>query len=271
MPNSLADLVKRENRFGHDARQFPYDVRGWGGYGLPTLAECTDPNWIAGWSTGSTPTVPNMPPAAPAAVDLWDLSPTGSMNTTYSDQALNSAYKAGTRVADDVILTNVIGFDVKVWEPAANGGSGGYIDLGSNEVAAQNLPAVSITPGKTPAFQSPQGPTNYRFSNGGITESGLSGSGTIPRVYDSGCFSYANELGNSQGTNGLPDNPTYNPTGIVDASSEFIMTSGSLAGYAPGVSPYPVPLRGIQVTIRCFEPDSKQIREITIEHDFLPK
>ncbi len=64
VPNSLAELVKRENRFGHDARQFPYDVRGWGGYGLPTLAECTDPNWIAGWSTGSTPT-PTAPPAVP--------------------------------------------------------------------------------------------------------------------------------------------------------------------------------------------------------------
>jgi hypothetical protein len=35
-------------------------------------------------------------------------------------------------------------------------------------------------------------------------------------------------------------------------------------------APYPVPLRGIQVKIRVFEPDSRQIREVTIVHSFLP-
>jgi hypothetical protein len=35
--------------------------------------------------------------------------------------------------------------------------------------------------------------------------------------------------------------------------------------------PYPVPLRGIQVKIRTFEPDSRQIREVTVVQDFLPR
>ena len=35
--------------------------------------------------------------------------------------------------------------------------------------------------------------------------------------------------------------------------------------------PYAVPLRGIQVKIRAFEPDSKQIREVTVVQDFLPQ
>ena len=35
--------------------------------------------------------------------------------------------------------------------------------------------------------------------------------------------------------------------------------------------PYPYPLRGIQVKIRAFEPDSKQIREVTVVQDFLPQ
>ena len=34
---------------------------------------------------------------------------------------------------------------------------------------------------------------------------------------------------------------------------------------------YPVPLRGIQVKIRTFEPDSKQVREVTVIQDFLPQ
>ena len=33
--------------------------------------------------------------------------------------------------------------------------------------------------------------------------------------------------------------------------------------------PYPYPLRGIQIKIRVFEPDSKQVREITLTHEFL--
>ena len=46
--------------------------------------------------------------------------------------------------------------------------------------------------------------------------------------------------------------------GIVDDATESVT--------AP---PYPVQLRGIQVKIRVFEPDSRQIREVTVVQDFL--
>jgi prepilin-type N-terminal cleavage/methylation domain-containing protein len=280
-PNSLADLVKRENRYGHDATPggFPFESRQWLGYGLPTLAECTSKNWMRNWSVGSTPlTLPvkNQSPAGPA--DMWDTTPnsqfslTASSGTSLSDQALTNGANDGLRISDDVILTNVIGFDVKVWEPAANGGAGGYIDLGSNPTGAQ----TPVGPVPLNTFLSrPKGPTYYRFTDGGIQESGLAGSGTTPRIYDSGCFSYANELGGGQATNGMADfnvaSPTNGTTSVVDQMSEYVMRSGPLNKRAPGISPYPSPLRGIQITIRCFEPDSRQIREITVEHDFLPK
>jgi len=62
-------------------------------------------------------------------------------------------------------------------------------------------------------------------------------------------------------TNGLDDNPQgQTGYGVVDDTSELITQP-----------PYPVPLRGIQIKIRCFEPDSRQVKEVTIEHDFLPK
>ena len=41
-----------------------------------------------------------------------------------------------------MFLTNVIGFDVKVWEPAANGSAGGYVDLGYGNVARINSRAT---------------------------------------------------------------------------------------------------------------------------------
>ena len=267
VPNSLADLTKRENRFGHDASKFPYDVRGWGSNCLPTLAECSSTTWMGGWQTGTTP--------APSSgytgnVDMWDNTPNSTINTPnstvnnpgLSDQALNSALD-GARVADDVVLTNVIGFDVKVWEPAANGGAGGYVDLGSTEAGAQGG-AVALT-----SFLPPKNAGYYRFNNGGITESGLSGTGSQPRIYDSGTFSYFNELAGGLLTNGFDDDNSL----VVDDLSEAIVTGGSpppgVSGNAPGIAPYPVPLRGIQIKIRCFEPDSRQVKEITIEHDFL--
>jgi hypothetical protein len=62
-------------------------------------------------------------------------------------------------------------------------------------------------------------------------------------------------------TNGFDDPGNSGVTnGIVDDDDEKITSP-----------PYPAPLRGIQVKIRVFEPDSRQIREVTIVQDFLPK
>jgi prepilin-type N-terminal cleavage/methylation domain-containing protein len=57
-----------------------------------------------------------------------------------------------------------------------------------------------------------------------------------------------------QGTNGVDDNLD----GVIDDPGEL---------EAP--PPYTAPLRGIQVKIRCFDPDSKQIREVTIIQEFV--
>ena len=41
--------------------------------------------------------------------------------------------------------------------------------------------------------------------------------------------------------------------------------------YGSDEPPYPSALRGIQIKIRVFEPDSRQIREVTVIQDFLPR
>jgi hypothetical protein len=58
------------------------------------------------------------------------------------------------------------------------------------------------------------------------------------------------------GTNGFDDDNN----GVVDDPGEMETSA-----------PYPAPLRGIQVKIRVFEPDSRQVREVTVVQDFLPK
>ena len=118
VPNSLADLTKRENRYAHPASTFPFDARAWGCLGLPTLAECSSPTWMAGWVNGSTPPpsgIPNVP-----QVDLWDSS-TGSADSLSVAKLLPNGVLAtdGTRPANDVVLNNVIGFDIQVYGTGA--------------------------------------------------------------------------------------------------------------------------------------------------------
>ena len=253
VPNSLSDLTKRENRFAHPVDAFPFDVRRWGLLGLPTLAECTSPTWMANWGSGTTPQVISGPNIT--QMDYWDSAYiANAFGTASPDQVLDQAQDA-IRLADDVILNNVIGFDVKVWEPAANSGAGGYVDLG-----------YAGTPFNS-ALVPPTGPTIPRFNHTGAPKSQLVGP---PCIYDTYNFAYENEgiyqfdasgkiqvkTPGGQSTNGLDDDGS----GIVDDASELLTQP-----------PYPVPLRGIQITIRCYEPNSHQIRQVTIEHDFLPK
>ncbi len=55
------------------------------------------------------------------------------------------------------------------------------------------------------------------------------------------------------GTNRADDNGN----GLVDEALEFETSP-----------PYPVPLRGIEVRLRCYDPVSKQVRQITIRQAF---
>lgn len=228
VPNTLADLTKRENRFAHNPTAFPYDVRGWGLFGLPTLGECSDPTWQAGATAPTTATANQM--------DFWAQNPfTGWNPSPDPETGTWTQYPNGTRISEDVILTNVIGFDVKVYDPDV----GDYVDLGYNPGAGT------------------------RFSGYGEARSQLVGSATTPRVYCTWSDHYERDGVDQNGdavadaaTNGFDDNGTG---GVDDITERDTMP------------PYPYPLRGIQVKIRVFEPDSQQVREMTVVQDFLPK
>ncbi|MEX0585349.1 MAG: prepilin-type N-terminal cleavage/methylation domain-containing protein, partial [Pirellulales bacterium] len=89
--NSLGDLTKRENRYGHHPRKltnamlasdplcgYPHGIGRWGQLGLPTLRECSDTSWPFPWYQNAAPSaVPTTGvPAAgfanlPASVDYW--------------------------------------------------------------------------------------------------------------------------------------------------------------------------------------------------------
>jgi type II secretory pathway component PulJ len=229
IPNTLGDLTRRECRYAHwwPAAAFPYDVRNWHWTiqgnprqypTLPTLGECS----AAGWAVGHAPMTAQI-----QTLDFW----TNVENCRVSNDAFATG---GARIADDVILTNVIGFDVKAWDPDA----GEYVDLGY-----QNLSYGSNT---------------TRLGHLGANPN-LAGSVNIARVYDTWSTSHFLPTWN--------DGLDNDGNGLVDDELEK-GPSGNPLATAP---PYPVPLRGIQVRIRVFEPDSKQIREVTVVQEFLPR
>ncbi len=225
IPNTLADLTKRENRFAHHPTLFPFDVRGWGLFGLPTLGECSHTNWVAGAVT------PTPPGGTTTQFDFWKPRPYPSAWNVDQDTGTMSTYY-GSRATEDVVLTNVIGFDVKVYDPDVVE----YVDLGAG---------------------------TGRFAAAGHVMSQLVGSANTARVYCTWSDHYERD-GVDQDGDGVADAAT---NGFDDDSTNGVDDVGE----RDTMPPYPFVLRGIQVKIRVFEPDSQQVRELTLVRDFLPK
>ena len=85
----------------------------------------------------------------------------------------------------------------------------------------------------------------------------------IARTYDTWSLHYENNGLDEDndgridpGTDGLD---TGGIAGVVDDADEF-----------DARAPFAAPLRGIKVTIRVYEPSSKQVRQAVIVQDFLP-
>jgi hypothetical protein len=246
VPNTLGDLTRRENRFMH-AQTFPYE------FPLPLYAT---PMEVANLTLDSNP----------------------------------------TRFGEDVILTNVLAFDVRVFDPAA------VIRAVPARVAATNVAVtgkamLAVQPGD-PGYNAPgavvgttgayvdlawgasigdaPGPLaigepfpaseKTAFQGYGVKVGNRSGRTLSYPTYDTWSDYYeingVNDDGGTidEGTNGLDDTPTND---LIDEATEQETSP-----------PYPVALKtlnaggavvgGIQIRIRCYEPSSRQVRQITV-------
>lgn len=176
-----------------------------------------------------------------------------------------------TRVWEDVLLTGVIAFDVRVFDASAKalttstpsrypgdpgytagaGAAGAYVDLGWGGGAPL---AVSGTfpPANQTAFQS-----------GGVLVKNGAAPNSLPRTYDTWSLHYE--------FNGEDDNGNGK---IDEGTNEADDNGDDLPDNPPELEtspPYPVPLRGLEVRIRCYEPSSKQVRQVTLRHTFVEK
>jgi type II secretory pathway component PulJ len=235
IPNSLGDLTKRENRCFLA--------------GTTSVRQATFPFPVLLDATAHLPSV--------ATFDSTD------------------------RVSDDVILTNVIAFDVRVYDPqakhqmttpslipgdpgydasSASGASGAYVDLGWGNATPGSRSPVAIT-GAFP----PTGMTAFQSDGVAVSNApNAATKGILPvATYDTWSLHYefngVDEDGDAltdEGTNGADDNADQLPDNTPESETS---------------PPYPVPLRGLEVRIRCFEPTSKQVRQVTVRHTFIRK
>ena len=156
----------------------------------------------------------------PFEVGLADLQTSGAFASSSS------------RFGEDVVIQNVLAFDVRVFDPQQP--AVGYVDLGSG--------GAGLTGSMSPNSQISGSPTyctwSYHYEFNGLDEDQAAGGWRV---------------GADQGTNLLDDDGN----GAVDDSAELET--------AP---PYNVPLRGIEIRLRCYEPQGKQVRQVTIRHAF---
>lgn len=156
---------------------------------------------------------------------------------TTGSAAADGEILTGAREGEDLVLANVLAFDVRVFNPglATAAGSAAYWDLGGGSGSA---PLSGVMDAKVATKLGGPGTVTYdtwsmHYEFNGIDDDGSNGV--------------------DQGTNGIDDNGDN----VVDDLEEFET--------AP---PYGVPLRGVEIRIRCIEPTSQEVRQITIQHSF---
>lgn len=358
--NSLGDLTKRENRSLHQPFLWPYQMvyiatqfygstnahSPWNPatmLGSNPIAASTDPLRAYAFDVPinnlSLPTLAEQSHSTFPLPQLQKVVSTGSYGLKYAFTPTpppgfvggTPLQQAGTRIGADIILTNVIGFDVKAWDPGAPvfraesspanpnnagvmvPGDGGYVraidlfnsaptnaarqpvafgafaDLNYMGIEATAVTAVS----KYRAYQEPVtglgtlqrmeagSPFNSKcrvpraqFAHPGSGPlSGLPTHGFArPAVWDTWSTHYEfdgvdNDYDGviDEFTNGVDDNNN----GLVD-EPDATASGGFYVGEQEAPPPYRSPLRGIKVTIRVMEPDSKEVREVTVIHEFVP-
>lgn len=164
---------------------------------------------------------------------------------------------ASGRQGEDIVLTNVIAFDIRVFDPLAtqrsNGAvslypgddlyntapllmSGGnaltgcWVDLGQNAAAGTLLcSAAAPKSGVTATYDT----WSSHLEHNGINDD------AIPAV--------------DQGSNGIDDSTPAD--GVPDDPSEQEVPP-----------PYATHLKAIEIRIRCYDPTSKEIRQFTVRH-----
>jgi type II secretory pathway pseudopilin PulG len=206
-------------------------------------------------------------------------------------------FQSGIFMGEDVVFDQVIGFDVRVYDPlvkivaditgsepltpgdpgyetrahTATIGRGAYVDLGFT--ASFNY---TTNPNLTPAQGAQLGSL---LSSRADRRAQLNlPQWFVPPLYPagSGYFTFGNcSVFDTWTIEYERDGIDQNKNGVVDEGNDGI-DNNSLGGIdditeAETMPPYPISLRGFQVIVRAFQNGQQQTRQFTINHDFTPE
>jgi type II secretory pathway component PulJ len=271
LPNSLADLTRRETRFMHSNVVVGTIDDKAGSFRFPDGSVNSNYQW-------------QLTPAPDGLI----FDPRKSV--IFPDGSTLTLLTSSTRVGEDVVLTNVIGFDVRVFDPGApvgvpaggdaavvpgDGGfaasplaaNGAYVDLGWYKGPY----GVVATSGQRPRFADLGEPlSGLRPAN---AATGVRVWDTWSTHYESNGFNDDNDGFTDEGADGLDndsDGKVDESPYDVDGDGLFI-SPGDDPGELETLPPYRFPLRGIEIRLRCYEPSSRQVRQVTIRHSFVPR
>jgi prepilin-type N-terminal cleavage/methylation domain-containing protein len=207
----------------------------------------------------------------------------------------------GTRLGDDILMTNVLSFDVQVYDPGApvfvSSGVAveprdqGFADRINNSATVPPVATGAYAdlgylfqPAITSTYTPPIGFLSPIFGGRPSPMSGYPTVAPFPQcLYDTWSLHYENNGMNNAGipglgdlaTNGLDDDGAAGVDNMGESNrTNGIDDDGNGAiddGESDTLPPYSAPLRGVRITIRVYEPSSLQVRQVTIVQDFLPE
>lgn len=149
--------------------------------------------------------------------------------------------------SQDVLLTNVIAFDVKAWDDKINK----FVDLGE----------VYRTPNTSPVPSNGFRDMGYYTALSKFPLSVSELNRYIPAVFDTWTEQYQLEFMKDHG--GVSFNRSDFTAENIPLNGKI--TSAHLPDFPP---PYDIPLKAIQVELRAFDPRSGNIRNMTLNVDF---
>jgi prepilin-type N-terminal cleavage/methylation domain-containing protein len=164
------------------------------------------------------------------------------------------------REGEDIVLSNVIAFDVRVFDPEAPARLAGGVAVFPGEPGYETADTSPAAKGAYVDLGSGGGPTTLQSS--GTTVSKAPASAQLPaRTFDTWSLHYEQNGLDEDG-----DGKTDEGADGFDDNADDLADDAAELETSP---PYPVPLRGLEVRVRCYEPSSRQVRQITIRHSFL--
>jgi hypothetical protein len=208
------------------------------------------------------------------------------------------AYDAGAALISnstggEILRPHDLGYGVPTGNVTPAIGMGAFVDLFYMRYVSQRIaspaPAWAVNPprvypwGSESVFSGP--PAYFDANNNGVFDSGNEiYRGLVVPTYDTWSFHYEHDgidqdgrlLTNYYGAmvpNGLAwrvntNAPPDQGTNGLDDDGNFGVDDPAERETSP---PYPYPLRAVEITVRAGEPDSRQVRQMSVVHDFTPE